>query len=255
MFQGHQVSMLVQLILAVCIVLMINKARAGEKIPKIRRLAGLDALDEAIGRATEMGRPIMFFPGQDGLSQAQTLASFSVLGYVGRSTARYDTRLIAVCSGVQVYTVMEGIVREAYAVVGKPDSFDPTMVRFLAAGWGAFTSAAIGTMKREQSAANLYFGAFYAETMMLTEIGGLQGAIQVGSTANTGQLPFFVAACDFTLIGEELFAAGAYLSTDPTPKANLVVMDYFKIATCAVLVLGAILAQVGNTALFDFLRM
>jgi hypothetical protein len=251
-----QVSMAIQVLIAIVVVLMINRARSGQKIPKIRRLAGLDALDEAIGRATEMGRPIMFFPGGAALSDAQTMASFSVLGYVGRSCARYDTRLIAVCgSGVPVYTVMEGIVREAYTTMGKQDSFDSTMVRLLALGWGAFTSAAMGTMQREQSSANLYFGAFFAETMMLTEIGGLMGAIQVGSTAQTAQLPFFIAACDYTLIGEELYASGAYLSTDVIPKANLIVMDYFKIATVICLVIGVVLAQAGNTWLADFIRM
>ena len=255
-FVNQHVGMTIQLILGISVLMMINRARSGQKIPKIRRLAGLDALDEALGRATEMGRPAMFDPGGDGLSTAQTMASFSVLGYVARSCARYDTRFIAMCrSGVQIYSVVDGVVREAYASIGKSDSYEPSMVRFLASGWGAATAAAIGTMKREQMAANLYFGGFYAETMILTEVAGLLGSIQVAATQQTAQLPFFIAACDYTLIGEELFAAGAYLSTDPVPKANLVVMDYFKIATAAVLVIGVLLAQMGNTALFDFLRM
>jgi len=254
-FQGQQVAMIFQVVLGIILMLMINRARSGQKIPKIRRLAGLDALDEAIGRATEMGRPVMFDPGSDGLSNAQTVASFSVLNYVARSCARYDTRLIATCrGGVNIFAVMEGVIREGYATAGRADAFDPTSVRFLASGWGAATSAAIGTIKREQMAACLWFGGFYAETMMLTEIAGLQGAIQVAATAQTAQLPFFIAACDYTLIGEELFAAGAYLSADPVVKANLVVMDYFKIATAALLVIGVALAQVGNQALFTFLR-
>ena len=247
--------MLVQLVLAGVLMFMIDKARKGDKIPKIRRLAGLDALDEAIGRATEMGRPVMYDPGGDGLSNAQTIASFSVLSYIVRSCARFDTRFIAMCrSGVQIYSVVEGIVRESYAAAGKADAFDPTMVRFMASGWGANTTAAIGLIKREQIAANAWFGGYYAETMMLTEISNLQGSIQVAATAQTAQLPFFIAACDYTLIGEELFAAGAYLATDPVPKANLVVLDYFKIATAVILVIGAIMATMGNNELANLLR-
>lgn len=253
MFQGQQVAMVIQICLAATVLLMINRARGGAKIPKIRRLPGLDAIDEAIGRATEMGRPVMYFPGQNGLSDAQTLASFSVLGYVGRSCARYDTRLIAVTGTVNVYPVMEGIVQQGYVSIGKGDRYDSTMVRFLSSGWGAFTSAAQGTMKREQAAAALYFGAFFAESMLLTEVGSLMGAIQVGSTAQTGQLPFFIAACDYTLIGEELYAAGAYLATDAVPKANLVALDYFKILTVAMLVIGVVAATMGDTWLKTFL--
>ena len=254
LFVNNQVTVAIQVILGITVALMINRARAGQAIPKIRRLAGLDALDEALGRATEMGRPVLYVPGGGTMANAQVMASFSVLGYVARSAARYDTRLISITSNVQLYAVMEGIVREAYVVMGRGDSFEPAMVRFLASGWGAYTSAVIGTMKREETCANLYFGAFFAETMMLTEIGGLMGAIQVGSTAQTAQLPFFIAACDYTLIGEELFAAGAYLSTDPVPKANLVVLDYFKIATLSTLVIGVLSAAAGNNWLFTFLR-
>ena len=254
-FNQNKSSMIFQIILGVAVLMMIERARSGQKIPKIRRLAGLDALDEAIGRATEMGRPVMYDPGGDGLSNAQTIASFSVLSYIVRSCARYDTRFIAmVRSGVQIYGVVEGIVRENYAASGKGDSFDPTMVRFLASGWGANTTAAIGLIKREQVAANAWFGGYYAETMMLTEISNLQGSIQVAATAQTAQLPFFIAACDYTLIGEELFAAGAYLATDHVPKANLVVLDYFKIATAVLLVVGALLATMGNTWLYELLR-
>lgn len=255
MYEGQLITVLMQLVFAGVLLYLINHARSGKKLAKIRRLAGLDALDEAIGRATEMGRPIMYFPGQDGLSNAQTLASFSVLEYVSKSCARYDTRLIAVCSAAAIYSVMEGIVHQSYVSSGAEDRYDPTSVRFLASGWGAFTSAAQGTMKREQIAAALYFGGFYAEAMLLSEVGSMLGAIQVASTANTGQLPFFIAACDYTLIGEELYAASAYLSTDPVMKANLVALDYGKIVTVIILVVGIVSATLGNTWLKDFLSM
>ena len=70
-------------------------------------------------------------------------------------------------------------------------------------------------MLRDRPAAHIFMGSFYAESLLLAETGFSTGAIQVAGTANVHQLPFFVVACDYTLIGEELYAASAYLSGEP----------------------------------------
>ena len=38
--------------------------------PFVRRLAGIDAIEEAIGRATEMGRPVLYVPGIQDIDEA-----------------------------------------------------------------------------------------------------------------------------------------------------------------------------------------
>jgi hypothetical protein len=241
--------MIAQLILAATIFALLRRSRSGERLPKIRRLAGLDAIDEAIGRATEMGRPTIFGNGSGGLNSAQTIASFSVLEYAARSCARYDTQLIAVSYVASVYPVMEAIVRTSYLELGKGDSYDPVnTVRFIASGWGASASALQGTMRRERVAACLFMGSYYAETTMITEVGANLGAIQVAGTANTAQLPFMISSCDYTLIGEEFYAAGAYLSKDDVQKVNLVALDYAKAITVIVIIIGALLATFGDAS-------
>lgn len=166
-------------------------------------LAGLDAIDEAIGRATEMGRPVIFANGSNGLDDAQTIASFPVLSYAAHACARYDTKLIAVSYVAAVFPVMEAIVRASYIEANKQTSYDPvSTVRFIASGWGAAASALQGTMRRERVAACLYMGAFFAETTMICEVGASLGAIQVAGTAQTAQLPFMISSCDYTLIDQ-----------------------------------------------------
>ena len=96
---------------------------------------------------------------------------------------------------------------------------------------------------REKPAANFYMGAFYAESLILSEIGFSSGAIQVAGTASITQLPFFVAACDYTLIAEEFYAASAYLSKDPKVLSGVKASDYFKIVVIGILVIGIILAH------------
>jgi len=74
---------------------------------------------------------------------------------------------------------------------------------------------------RKKPATIFYQGAFFAESLILAETGNSIGAIQIAGTAMPAQLPFFVAACDYTLIGEELFAASAYLSREPKLLGSL----------------------------------
>ena len=87
-------------------------------------------------------------------------------------------------------------------------------------------------------------GCFFAESLILAETGNSIGAIQIAGTAMPSQLPFFVAACDYTLIGEEFFAASAYLSGQPDQLGSLKGQDVGKLLVGAVLLVGATLATI-----------
>ena len=84
---------------------------------------------------------------------------------------------------------------------------------------GLFTALATlgldGIMVRERPATVFLLGMFYAESLILAETANSVGAIQIAGTDASSQLPFFIAACDYTLIGEELYAASAYMSREP----------------------------------------
>ena len=97
-------------------------------------------------------------------------------------------------------------------------------------------------MVREKPAACFLMGAFFAESLILAETGNAIGAIQLAGTAQPSQLPFFVAACDYTLMGEELFAASAYLSGEPQQLGTVKGQDFGKIVWAALLIIGVALA-------------
>ncbi|HEX2896655.1 MAG TPA: DUF6754 domain-containing protein, partial [candidate division Zixibacteria bacterium] len=105
-------------------------------------------------------------------------------------------------------------------------------------------------------ATNIYMGKFFAESLMMAETGVVSGSIQIAGTDEIAQIPFFVVACDYTLIGEELFAASAYLGREPLLLGSLKAQDYAK-AVILVLALVGILAvnfsgDLGLTWLSDF---
>jgi hypothetical protein len=97
-------------------------------------------------------------------------------------------------------------------------------------------------MLRKQPAANFFMGSYFAEALLLTETGASTGAIQIAGTDSDHQLPFFVTTCDYTLIGEELYAASAYLSREPVQVGTLRGQDIGKIIIMTSIVMGTLLA-------------
>ncbi|MFB3897511.1 MAG: DUF6754 domain-containing protein, partial [bacterium] len=141
-------------------------------------------------------------------------------------------------------TVCQEVVREAYINIGRPDVFNPNDIYYVTEDQFGFTAAVDGIMVREKPAANFFLGTFAAESIILAETGASTGAIQVAGTDSRYQLPFFIVACDYTLIGEELYAASAYLSREPKLLGSLRGQDAGKILLVTFIVLGTILGTI-----------
>lgn len=240
-FDTHRWNVFLALVIIFFLIIyFIEKAKQGKNL-FVRRIAGLDAIEEAVGRATEMGKPILYVPGIDDMNNIQTVASMIILGNVARMVAQYDTPLIVPLRMPFVLPVAEEAVKQGYMAAGRPDAFQKDNIRFISDEQFAYAAGVNGIMLRERPAANLLLGSFFAESLVLAETGFSTGAIQVAGTANIHQLPFFVVACDYTLIGEELFAASAYLSKEPKLLGALKGSDYAKAIILLALIIGAIL--------------
>ncbi len=246
LFQWSRISILALMLVFFGLVLLFTKLAERGADLYVRRIPGLNAIEEAVGRATEMGRPVLYVPGIGEIDNIMTIASLTILSHVAKITARYETPLIVPTARAVVMSAAEEVVKQAYAEVGQPDAYNPDNIRYLSDAQFAFAGAVNGIMLREKPAANLYMGAFWAESLLLAETGFEAGAIQVAGTAMVSQLPFFVTACDFTLMGEELYAASAYLSREPKLLGGLKGSDWMKVVTIALMALGAVLNFMGH---------
>ncbi|MCK4251568.1 hypothetical protein KAX97_08960 [candidate division WOR-3 bacterium] len=252
-FHTGRVNMLVAaVIISFLILWFIRQAKSGKEI-YIRPIAGLEAVDDAVGRATEMGKPIMYIPGIMDMDNMQTIASVVILGRVARKAAQYETPLLVPCSRSIVMSAAQETVKEAYLDVGRPDAYNADKISYLTDDQFGYAAGVDGMMLREKPGAIFYMGCFYAESLILAETGHSTGAIQIAGTAMPSQLPFFVTACDYTLIGEELFAASAYLSKEPLLLGSLKGQDMGKAILIAVLVGGVILVSLGFTKIIAWL--
>ncbi len=236
--------LLAMLLFSVVIVGNIYYAKGGKDV-FVRRIPGLEAVDEAIGRATEMGRSILYVLGLGSVSNVATIASMTILGQVARRTADYETPLRVPCNDPIVLNVVREMVKTSYLDEGRPDAYNEDNIFFLTESQFAYAAGVDGMMLREKPAAIFLQGTFYAESLILAETGNSIGAIQIAGTDSEAQLPFFIAACDYTLIGEELYAASAYLSREPMLLGSLRGQDWGKLFIFGLIVLGVILELSG----------
>ncbi|MFH1501511.1 MAG: DUF6754 domain-containing protein [Candidatus Eisenbacteria bacterium] len=260
---GRLPTLIMAVLFSAFILYFLHRARSGIEL-YIRKIPGLDAVDEAVGRATEMGRPVLFVPGIETVSEVGTLAALTILGHVAKRVAEHGTPLDVPCADPIVMATAQEIVKTSYTEAGRIDSYDPSRVAYLTYDQFGYTAGVDGMMVRDRPMAVFLLGTFYAESLIMAETGHSIGAIQIAGTKETSQLPFFVAACDYTLIGEELFAASSYLSREPVMLGSLKGQDLAKLAIVILVLIAFAVGSVGYaidpggsswaTRVFEFMR-
>jgi hypothetical protein len=242
--RGERINTLVAVALfIVTVVALVEWARRGAKL-FVRRIAGLEAVEEAVGRATEMGRPILYVPGLEAMDEVSTVAAIDILGQVAKKAGEYDTRLVVPNRDPIVMAVAQQVVKESYSEIGKPHLYHDEDVFYVTYSQFGFAAAVAGLMMRDRPATNFFMGRFYAESLVLAETGNATGAIQIAGTDADAQLPFFISACDYTLIGEELYAGSVYLSRQPLLLGALKAQDYAKALIITAIMVGILLSVV-----------
>ncbi|MFH0848815.1 MAG: DUF6754 domain-containing protein [archaeon] len=244
-------------LILVCVALSASvlAARRG-KVPSLKKLAALDAIEECVGRGIEMNRPILYFTGTGGLSTAfaaQTVAGLSVLSHVSRLAAKYGAQLIVTNQVPEQLAQEEAIVEEAFKAEGKPV---PTgVVRHLSDRNMAYAAMAAGIVQREKPSANIFIGLLGMESLIIWEAGYRVGAINIGGTASVTRQMDIAIGTDYMLIAEDIFAAGAYLSKEPDQLGTIAGQDLTKAFFLAISLVGALLSLMNIQFMINLLRI
>jgi hypothetical protein len=227
--------------IAAAVLINIWRAHRGRAL-YIRRIPGLDAIDEAIGRSTELGRPVVMIPGLTAFG-VEAVQALTIFKYITKQIARFATPMRLLTANATVYAVAQEAIQDAYNEAGRPDLYDSDSIRFLSSEQFAFASGVAGLLQRERVAASFMFGIFFAESLIFAETGNIVGAVQIAGTVSITQVPFFVAACDYTIIGDEFYATSAYISREPVLLGSLIGQDLAKLAFGSLVITGAVLSS------------
>ncbi|MFY9233793.1 MAG: DUF6754 domain-containing protein [Fimbriimonadaceae bacterium] len=230
------VGVLFTSVLVFFILFNIARAKSNQNL-YIRRIAGLNAIDEAIGRSTEMGRPVLMVPGLGALN-AISMQAVNIFAYITKTAARFSTPIRLCCGDAAVYTLAQEIIRDVYQSEGMIEQMHADSVQFVSDRQFAFAAGVSGIILREKTAASFFMGEFFAESLIFAETANSIGAIQVASSTQNTQTPFFIAACDYVLIGDEFYAASAYLTREPVLVGSLIGQDWCKVLVALSIMAG-----------------
>lgn len=201
--------MVAVILMFVLVAYFVDRARKGQKL-YICPVTGVNAVSEAVGRATKMGKKILYVPGIPGISDIETITSLAILKHIGKFTAIYGTDTEVANKDSPVYCEVRETLKEAYLEAGKPDQYKESMVSYLAYNQFAYAGSVTTKMVRERPATNLLVGSF------------------------------FVTTCDYILMGKGLFAGGAYLSKEPVVHGSIKAQDMVKAILMALFLVGMI---------------
>ncbi|MBM3291133.1 hypothetical protein FJY84_00470 [Candidatus Bathyarchaeota archaeon] len=225
----------------------LRKVEKNETLPKLRIMPATLAIEEGVGRALEMGKPVHYSLGSDGApimssSVGTTIAALAVLKYTTRLVAKYGTRMIMhLPSQGESIPMIEGVIREGYVEAGKPDSFQRGDMHYYGYLTAAFSPGVYTSFVREGVGLFMHAGSVITYEFPILEAAKINNAIVIGGTPRWTATYIFAMACDHMFIGEELLAAGAALSENKYLTSSIVSEELWKYIAVVLLVGGLIL--------------
>lgn len=240
------------LISVLSIIISIHLAKKG-KVPKIRKIICLEALEELVGRAAEMGKPVHIATGMSKLESAEApivAAGLAMLGHVAYLCGKYKVPMRYTCVYGYNIPIAQDLIKSGYTRGGHPELYSDDLIFYAGDHQQSYSAAMMGYIMRERPAANMMFGGIKYETLNVLGAGAVAGAMQAAGTPRLYYQPFLVASCDYSMIGDELFAAAAVVSGIPDELGAIRGQDIIKFIATILVIISVILASSGLGSLF-----
>lgn len=217
-----------------------NQRREGRHlrdIPAFYRLRG------AIEVAVEDGTRIHLSIGRSDVLSPQGAAAMvglSMLRKITTVTSDSDHPPIATSGDGLLGILSRDTIYAGYRSLNLASSYDPSMGRVTGLTPFSFASGVMPLVFDEDVSTSLLIGTFGSEAALITSAGERSQSHTLAGTDNLpGQAVMYASAHD-PLIGEEMYAGGAYLDVSPMHEASLHAQDVARWAIIVVIVLLAL---------------
>jgi hypothetical protein len=212
----------------------------------LREIQTFQRLQRAIGLAVEAGSRLHLSLGRGNFLSTQVGVGFSGLGIldqIARSTSISDKPPVSSAGEAILSILAQDTQRSAANDLG--GEFDPLRARLTGVTPLSYASGTGALIEEEGVGANLLVGNFGTEVALIAEAGERAGSPTLGGTDNLSGQAVLFASADHPLIGEEVFASGAYLGAGKLHHGSLYAQDVLRWVLIIAILAGAILKLVG----------
>lgn len=220
----------------------------GRKPPTLRDIPAFRQIRRAVSMVVEDGSRLHVSLGRGSLLTpfgASALAGLSMLRQLGESTSLSDRPSIATSGDGALNLVAQDTLRSAHEALRIPQPFDTNRGQLTGLTPFSYAAGALPIMRDNQISINVLIGNYGIESALLTEAAEREGATLAAASDNLSAQAILYASTPNTLIGEELFAAGAYNQAGNFHLASLVMQDILRWLLIVTLLIGAILKALG----------
>jgi hypothetical protein len=213
-----------------------------------RDLPGLDALGNAIERAVEAGKRVHLSLGTgsvSGTDSAPALAGLALLKRIAAITSMSDKPVVATTGDGAMALLAQDSLRTAYSDAGAKDRFESISGRMLGPTPYSYVATLPTMLDTEDVSVHLMVGSYGAEAGLAADFGDRQHAMVLAGTDDVQSQALLYATAEYPLVGEEVFAAGAYLEVSPLHKASLRAQDVIRYLIVGAILIGTLLQTLG----------
>jgi hypothetical protein len=215
---------------------------------QFRPIKAFSRLRNAIGRAVEDGSRLHIALGHGGLTSPQgaaSLASLVTLRRLADMTSAGDKPPVASSGDGAVAILSQDILQSAFQDATAGGHYDVTGGRLTGLTPFSYAAGSNSIMQDEQVSTNVMLGNFGVEAGLLMDTAERQNSFTLAASDDLSAQAILYANAQDPLIGEELFAAGAYLNAGPVHSASLTVQDILRWSLIVIMLIGALLKMVG----------
>lgn len=214
----------------------------------LRSIAAFERLNRAIGLAVENGSRLHISLGRGNLFTARggsALAGLAMLRRLAERTSISDRPPIVTSGDASLAILSQDTLQAGYQAAGAEEQYRASTGRLAGLTPFSYAAGTIPVTRDENVSATVVMGDFGAESALLTEATDRENTQLIAASDNLSAQSILYASAQEPLIGEELFASGAYVGAGASHEASLQVQDVLRWLVIAAILIGALLRLVG----------
>lgn len=235
--------------LGLFLLLLLFFASVGRRWPVVfRPLPGLDALGRAIERAVEDGKRVHLSLGTGsviGADSAPALAGLATLSQIAETTSMSDKPVVATAGDGAMVLLAQDTLRTSYGEAGARGRYQHTSSRLLGPSPLSYVATLPTVLETEDVSVHLMNGAFGVEGGLAADFGEREETLVLAGTDDVQSQALLYVTARYPLIGEEVFATGAYLDVGRMHRASLRTQDVIRYLVVAAMLVGTALRTLG----------